>query len=75
MIPFALSNGVWTPDPDVDMTLVQQGNTWTLTDENDTVETYTTTILPLLGAAAVKTNGAQLNSIKFRNGYTQEARL
>ena len=37
---FNLSSGVWTSDSDVDLKLTQSGSTWTLTDGNDTVETY-----------------------------------
>jgi RHS repeat-associated protein len=59
---FTLMGSVWTPDGDVDITLTKSGSVWTLTDHDDTVETYTTT-----------TSGAEalLNSIKARNGYTQ----
>lgn len=60
VIGFTLVSGVWTPDTDVDYTLTNSGTTWTLTDANDTVETYT--------AAAGK---GTLNTIKLRNGYTQ----
>jgi hypothetical protein len=49
-----------TPDTDVDASLTYSGATWTLTDSDDTVETYTV-------ASGVGT----LNSIKLRNGYTQ----
>jgi RHS repeat-associated protein len=49
-----------TPDTDVDASLTVSGSTWTLTDSDDTVETYTV-------ASGVGT----LNSIKLRNGYTQ----
>src|SRR5208337_4338167 len=49
-----------TPDTDVDASLTYSGSTWTLTDSDDTVETYTV-------ASGVGT----LNSIKLRNGYTQ----
>lgn len=62
VLPFTLSGGVWTSRSDTDIKLVQSGTTWTLTDHNDTVETYTTAA----GGAF-----AQLNSIKLRNGYTQ----
>jgi len=60
-LTFNLVGGVWTPDTDVDMVLANpSGNTWTLTNHDDSVETYT-----LAGPVA------QLNSIKARNGYTQ----
>ena len=60
-LTFALTNGIWTPDTDVDITLTNSGATWILTDHADNVETYTST------------NGlvANLNSIESRNGYTQ----
>ena len=58
---FTLISGVWTPDSDVDMVLTNtSGSTWTLTDHDDTVETYTVT-----------TGNGLLNSIATRNGYTQ----
>jgi RHS repeat-associated protein len=58
---FTLMSGVWTPDSDVDMVLTNtSGSTWTLTDHEDNVETYTVT-----------TGNGLLNSIKTRNGYTQ----
>jgi RHS repeat-associated protein len=57
---FSLVSGVWTPDANVDMTLTSSGSTWTLTNHDDSVETYTMT-----------GTFAHLNSIKTRNGYTQ----
>ena len=68
---FVFNGASWVPDTDVDVTLVQSGSTWTLTDENDTVETYTSMIIPVLGLTLVSPNGAGLNSIRYRNGYTQ----
>jgi RHS repeat-associated protein len=65
LLNFTLAGGVWTPDTDVDYTLTQEGSTWTLTDSNDTVETYTTPV-QLTGFI-----GVALDSIKIRNGYTQ----
>ena len=53
--------GVWTTDTDIDITLTNSGSTWTLTDHQDTVETYT----------ASSTSQAILQTIKARNGYTQ----
>jgi RHS repeat-associated protein len=53
---------VWTPESDVNIKLTNSGSTWTLTDHDDTVETYTTTS----GGTE-----ALLESIKARNGYTQ----
>jgi RHS repeat-associated protein len=56
-----VTSHVCTPDnPNFDYSLSSSGTTWTLTDSDDTVETYT--------AAAGK---GTLNSIKLRNGYTQ----
>ena len=62
ILTFTLQGSTWTPDTDTDYTLTNSGTTWTLTDHNDTVETYTT----ISGGAY-----AQLNSIALRNGYTQ----
>ena len=39
---FNLTGGVWTPDSDVDLALTNEGSAWTLTDSNDSVETYAT---------------------------------
>lgn len=61
-VSFDQSGTAWATDPDVDITLMQSGSTWTLTDHDDTVEIYTTTST---GTEAL------LNSIKLRNGYTQ----
>jgi RHS repeat-associated protein len=62
MLNFTQNGGVWTPDSDVDIELTNSGSTWTLTDHDDTVETYTTTST---GAEAL------LDSIRARNGYTE----
>jgi RHS repeat-associated protein len=63
---FNLLGTTWTPDTDVDMVLTGSGaGTWTLTDHDDTVETYTMTI------PGGSPGYAQLNSIKSRNGYTR----
>jgi RHS repeat-associated protein len=59
---FTLVGSNWTPNGDVDIKLAHSGSTWTLTDRDDTVETYTTT-----GSGT----SALLNSIQLRNGYTQ----
>jgi len=59
-LAFSWSGSAWTMDTDVDYTLTQSGSTWTLTDHDDTVETYA-------ASAGVGT----LSSIKLRNGYTQ----
>ena len=58
---FTLTAGVWKPDPFIDLLLVQSGTTWTLTDRNDTVETY----------KQPATGPARLTTIQARNGYTQ----
>jgi RHS repeat-associated protein len=60
VIYFVKVGGVWTPDTDVDMTLTSSGSTYTLTDHDDTVETYT-----------VSGSTGTLNSIALPNGYTQ----
>jgi hypothetical protein len=42
ILSFTKSGGNWVSDTDVDLQLVQTGgSTWTLTDRDDTVETYT----------------------------------
>jgi RHS repeat-associated protein len=60
-VNFNLIGNVWTPDSDVDMSLAQSGNSWTLTDNDDTVETYT----------KISSSEALLQSVKARNGYEQ----
>jgi RHS repeat-associated protein len=62
IIDFTLSAGEWTTDSDLDLKLAQSGTTWTLTDQNDTLETYTE------GGTG---DEALLDSIRARNGYTQ----
>jgi YD repeat-containing protein len=71
VLTFNLSGTTWVPDTDVDVTLTHSGSTWTLTDEKDTVETYTSVIYLVAGAVVTIPNGGQLNSRKYRNGYTQ----
>src|SRR5215831_10441927 len=61
MLNFTLQGSTWTSDSDVDLTLTSTNSTWTLTDRNDTVETYT----------AISPSAAVLTSITARNGYTQ----
>jgi RHS repeat-associated protein len=65
VLTFALTGGVWMPDSDVDMTLTQAGSgtgaIWTLTDSNDSVETY----------SQISATEAVVTSIQSRNGYTQ----
>ncbi|ETN73025.1 hypothetical protein NECAME_18544, partial [Necator americanus] len=60
-ITFTLNGSAWVTDTDVDMTLTKSGSTWTLTDANNTVESYTTT----------SGNLVLVDSITLRNGYTQ----
>lgn len=60
VITFSSNSGTYTTDSDVDYSLTRSGSTWTLTDGDNTVETYT----------ASGTKGT-LNSIRLRNGYTQ----
>lgn len=60
-VNFTLNGSAWTPDSDVDLSLVQSGSTWILTDKDDTVETY----------SAISSGEAILKSIRARNGYTQ----
>src|SRR5579883_1461977 len=60
VVAFIKVSGVWTPSADVDMTLTNSGSTYTLTDHDDSVETYT-----------VSGSVGTLNSIALPNGYTQ----
>jgi RHS repeat-associated protein len=60
VLTFTNSGSGWVADSDVDYTLTQSGTNWTLTDPNDTVESYTSS-----GAKGT------LNTIQARNGYTQ----
>jgi RHS repeat-associated protein len=63
LLNFNLVGSVWTSDSDADYTLTNSGTTWTLTDPDDTVETYVNTVLNVQEAV--------LESITTRNGYTQ----
>ena len=63
-INFTRIGSAWIPDSDVDLTLVNSGGTWTLTDHDDTVESY--------GQGNVCCSFASLFSITFRNGYEQD---
>ena len=54
---FPDGHGGWNGVTDLDLRLTQSGSTWTLTDWNDNVETYTA--------------AGQLTTITARNGYTQ----
>jgi len=61
-VTFTSSNGgAWTTDTDIDLALTNSGSTWTLTDHQDMVETYT-------GSSASE---AILQTIEARNGYMQ----
>jgi RHS repeat-associated protein len=59
-VSFSSSSGTYTTSSDLDYSLTKSGSTWTLTDPDDTVETYSQS-----GAEAT------LSTIKLRNGYTQ----
>jgi YD repeat-containing protein len=59
-INFALSGGVGTPDSDVDVKMTYSGSTYTVTNPDDSVETYTVT-----------SGKGSLSSIAWPNGYTQ----
>lgn len=60
-VSFSLSGNVWTTDSDIDLRLTSSGTTWTLTDQDDAVETYT----------ATSTGQGLLQSIVARGGYRQ----
>ena len=60
-VTFTLTGSTWTTDADIDLALTNSGSTWTLTDHQDDLETYTNS-----GASE-----AVLQTIKARNGYTQ----
>jgi RHS repeat-associated protein len=60
IVNFFYNGTAWTTSSDVDMTLTNSGSTWTLTDHDDTVETYT-----------ASGSEATLQTIQLRNGYTQ----
>ncbi len=61
VLSFKSISAAWVPDTDVDIKLAQSGSTWTLTDRDDNVETYTVD----------STGKGTLNTIQLRNGYTQ----
>lgn len=66
MLSFFASGTAWGSQTDVDGTLTKSGTTWTFTDSDDNVETFSQVALGPLEA-----NVARLTSIKKRNGYTQ----
>ena len=59
---YTQSTANWISDSDVGLRVNQSGTIWTLTDTDDTVETYS-----IVGSS----NIAILTSIRARNGYTQ----
>ena len=61
VLSFTLTSGVWSTRSDADYTLTHSGTTWTLTDGEDTVETYTSS----------GTGIGRVGSIQYRGGYTQ----
>jgi RHS repeat-associated protein len=61
-LTFRLSGSNWKTDSDIDLSLTHSGSTWTLTDQDDTVETY----------KAINSNEALLSQIAMRNGYMQD---
>ncbi len=61
VVGFANNSGAWNADSDIDVKLAQSGNIWTLTDTDDTIETY----------AQISATSAILQSIQARNGYKQ----
>lgn len=61
VIKFVWTGSVWQGDSDISVTLSQSGSTWTLTDTDDTVETYTN----------VNSTYALMTAIQARNGYTK----
>jgi RHS repeat-associated protein len=60
-ITFTQNGSAWTTDTDVDVRLAGSGSTWTLIDNNDTIEIYKT----------LTSTEALLQTIVTRNGYTQ----
>ncbi|MBZ5505996.1 MAG: DUF6531 domain-containing protein [Acidobacteriia bacterium] len=66
MLSFFASGTAWASQTDVDGTLTKSGTTWTFTDSDDNVETFSQTALGTLDGSV-----ARLTSIKKRNGYTQ----
>jgi YD repeat-containing protein len=62
VVGFRVSNGVGAPDSDMDLTLVQSGDAWVLTDSDGTVETY---------GRPDDTGRLRVLTIKAADGYTQ----
>ncbi|TAL40201.1 MAG: hypothetical protein EPN97_00550 [Alphaproteobacteria bacterium] len=61
ILHFTQENGAWRTKSDVDISLTYSGATWTLTDSDDTVETYT----------QMNSGEGLLQTIVARDGYTQ----
>jgi uncharacterized repeat protein (TIGR03803 family)/YD repeat-containing protein len=60
-LQFTNNGGRWTSYSDVDLTLVQSGSLWIVTNVNDSIETY----------SSVTASLALLSSIQARDGCTQ----
>lgn len=60
LVSFDDVGGTWTPDSDVNLRMTSAGGTWTLTDADATVETYSSA-----------GGRGRLGSIRLRGGYTQ----
>jgi len=63
ILSFTQNGSIWTTDSDIDIYLTQSGTTWTLTNRDDSIETY---------AVSPTTGLGTLMSIRLRNGYTQD---
>lgn len=61
ILHFSQTDGIWRTKADIDISLTNNGSTWTLTDRNDTVETYT----------ELSSGEGLLQQIVARDGYTQ----
>jgi len=74
-IVFTAQGGAWVTDTDVDLKLTLSGTVWTLTDSDDTVETYSAPPSLMLEAFGYSTisvpNTLVVSTITARNGYTQ----
>ena len=66
ILGFFFNGSAWVTNTDVDYTLTNTGNTWTLKGPDDTVESYSQVVFGTL-----LTNVANLTSIKARDGYAQ----
>jgi RHS repeat-associated protein len=61
LLNFSNGGTKYVSDLDVDYSMLERGTTWTMTDPEDTVESYT----------QASSNKVLLDSIRLRNGYTQ----